>query len=189
MTKPGLLVAVVGGLVVVGLIGFAASRAAKPQITPNKPTKPTKPTGTTTKPKGTPGKENKAETLTKDEALSLADDSLDMLAAWGMVSPHKIYVKAIADKLAGAGDIRAADVNARVGAWSGVVVYAGLIDPEADMVANPGDYTLDQIGEQGLASDFPAFKQWAAQFMRANKRTEQAQLILDQIEANKRVNA
>lgn len=183
VNKAGLF-AVVGGLVVVGLVAAIATRP-KQLETPPEPTKPKKPTKPA-KPSspGVPGKETKGDTLTSEETVSLANDPTDLLAAWGMVSPHKVYVKAIADKLAAAGDTRSADINARIANWAGPVVYAGFIDPEASMVANPGNFTLDQIGEVGLGSDFPAFKQWAAQFMKANQREETAQLILDQIAAN-----
>lgn len=184
--KPGLALGIVGGLVVLGAVAaFAASKSKAAELVPT-PSKPSKPkpavTPKPTKPP-TPGKENTSTVLTANESASLTEDHADLLAAWGMVSPHKVYVQAIAQKLAAAGDTRAADVNARLANWGGVVSYAGLPSPEADIVASPIDYTFDQIAEQGLGSDFPNFKTWAAHFLMQNGHAEQAQLILDQMAA------
>lgn len=184
MARTGaILSSVVGGFALLAIVLIAkhqnASSSSAPAVHPAKAKK------STAKPaKVTPGKENPSLALDVNETASLASDPNDLLAAWGMVSPHKPYVTAIAQKLAEAGDTRAADVNARIANWSGPVVYAGLIDPEAAVVATPLDYAFDQIAELGLSTDFPAFKNWAGQYLKANGRTEQAQLIFEQMAAN-----
>ena len=191
MAKTGVPGAVVGigvGGVVRGIVTAAiASRRGVPELGAPKPAKPKPSTPKPSKPAAapTPGKENASTTLTANETASLVEDHADLLAAWGMVSPHKVYVQAIAQKLAAAGDTRASDVNARLANWSGPVTYAGLPSPEADMVASPIDYTFDQIAEQGLGSDFPNFKTWAAHFLMQEGHNEQAQMILDQMAATK----
>jgi len=185
----GALVGIAMGAVVLGVVTAAiASRRGIPPVGSNPPKPPPKPTtpkpGKPTAPP-TLGKENTSTALTANETASLAEDHADLLAAWGIVSPHKVYVQAIAQKLAAAGDTRAADVNARLANWAGAVTYAGLPSPEADIVASPIDYTFDQIAEQGLGSDFPNFKTWAAHFLMQAGHTEPAQMILDQMAATK----
>jgi hypothetical protein len=184
MARTGLILSsVVGGVALLAIVLIAKSQKATTPSVPAVKGKPKSPKSIAKPAKVTPGKENPSLAMDINEQASLAEDPADLLAAWGMVSPHKAYVTAIAQKLAEAGDTRAANVNARIGNWTGAVVYAGLIDPEASIVANPLDYTFDQISEMGLGSDFPAYKYWAAQYLKANKRTEQAQMILDQIAA------
>jgi hypothetical protein len=185
----GVVLVAVGGAVLVALVAavqIAAKRAAAPAtVAPAKPAKPKPPPSPTPAPGVATGQENKAAALTAAETLSLANDSADLLYAWGMVTPHKIYAQGIANKLASSGDTRAQYVNARVANWTGAVTYAGLMSPDADMVADPSKFTLDQIADGAGASDATNFKLWAAQFLRANQRNEQAQLILDQVEASK----
>ncbi len=184
MASKGTIIAgVVGGVALLAIIAVAARGSKTTRSSSSSPPVKTKPKPGAKEPTVTPGKENPSTAMTVNETVSLAEDPNDLLAAWGMVSPHKVYVQAIAQKLAAAGDTRAGDVNARLANWTGPVIYAGLISPEADMVANPLDYAFDQIADQGLASDFTAFKTWAAQFLKANKRIEQAQLILEQLAA------
>lgn len=187
-SKGAIIAGVVGGVALLAIIA-AAARGSKPtrSSTSSSPGVKSKPKPAGKEPTVTPGKENPSTALSVNESVSLAEDPNDLLAAWGMVSPHKVYVQAIAQKLAAAGDTRASDVNARLANWSGPMTYAGLISPEADMVANPLDYAFDQIADQGATSDFTAFKMWAAQFLKANKRTEQAQLIFDQLAATPKV--
>jgi putative intracellular protease/amidase len=185
MTKTGaILSSVVGGAALLAIVLIAKHQSKAPSSsTPAVKGKPKVPKSIAKPAKVTPGKENPSLAMDVNEQASLAEDPADLLAAWGMVSPHKAYVTAIAQKLAEAGDTRAANVNARIANWTGAVVYAGLIDPEASIVANPLDYTFDQISEMGLGTDFPAFKYWAAQYLKASNRTDQAQMILDQIAA------
>ena len=182
-SKGAIIGAVAGGVALLAIVAFATHQTKSSSSIPPTPTK-RKSTPVTKPAKVTPGKENPSLALDVNETASLESDPKDLLAAWGMVSPHKAYVTAIAQKLAEAGDTRAADINARVANWSGPVVYAGLIAPEALVVATPLDYAFDQIFELGMGTDFPAFKNWAAQYLKANQRTEQSDLIFEQMAAN-----
>jgi hypothetical protein len=189
----GAVVGVVAGVVLVAIIAGVAMTTAKPAQPVKSPTKKppagTKPTSTSSPaapPGVTVGRENTSSTLTADENVSLANDSADLLFAWGMVSPHKVYVTAIANALAVKGDTRAQYVNQRLAIWSTAgVAYANLISPEADIVADPSKYTLDQISDAGGASGTDNFKLWAAEFLKANQRADDAEIILAQIAASK----
>ena len=183
MARTGIILGVAGGVALLAVAVAATHKTKAASSSP--PTPASRKNKPITKPTvATPGKENPSLALDVNETASVAQDPNDLLAAWGMVSPHKAYVTAIAQKLAEASDTRAADINARVANWSGAVVYAGLIDPEASVIANPLDYAFDQIAELGLSTNFPAFKNWAAQYLKANHRTEQSDLIFEQIATN-----
>ena len=119
--------------------------------------------------------------LTTDEQLELDNGSNDLLYASGMVTPHKVYATAIANKLATLGDSRAADINYRIVSWNAAIAGAGMMADEAKIVASPAAFTLDSIASQASQSYHPLFVRWAAEFLRGNGRTEQADLLLAQL--------
>lgn len=178
-----LLVGAAAVLALVGLVGRKGSTSSSSK--PQKPTTKPKPSGgTTTKPTGTPtqpssGKENTSTALTAAEQLELSDDTADQLYASAVISPHKVFVIAAASKLATAGDTRAGDLNERVANWSSSVATANLTADEQEMINSPLDFTLDAIIAQASQSTNANFVRWAAGYVRAQGRTDSAD-VLDQ---------
>ena len=178
-----LLVGAAAILALVGLTGRKTSTSS-----PSKPIKPsgkpkpssgttTKPTGGTTPAKPSSGKENTA--LTSAEQLELQEDTANQLYASAMISPHKVFVVAAASKLATAGDTRAADLTERVANWSSSVATANLTADEQAMINSPLDFTLDGIIAQASQSTNANFVRWASSYVRAQGRTDSAD-VLDQ---------
>lgn len=124
--------------------------------------------------------DNTSPTLSTDESTAIANDSNDLLFGWGIVTNHKAFAQAIANKLAAAGDLRAVTINSRIANWS---TFNTLLNYETDMVANPMKYTYQQLTEAALASDSPEFKTWAASFLESENQVDSASLIRSQIAA------
>ena len=172
-------------LALVGLGGVAlwvlwprsASATVPPTTKPPVPVKPSTPKPTTPPVQA----QDVSTSLTSDEQLELDNGSRDLLYASGMVTPHKVYATAVANKLAEAGDTRSADVNQRVAMWSPAIAGAGLTADEEAIVSNPIGFTLDGIVSEASQSDHPGFVRWAAEFLRHNGRAEQADALLMQL--------
>lgn len=182
----------VGMAAVLALIGLASSKAktasaaAQPATKTPQPatgttrpstTKTTKTTKTASKTPTTP-----KSSLTAGEQLQLSETTGFQLYQAAMISSNKVFVVAAANKLATSGDTEAAnELNARVAQWS-TQSTVGLSADEQDMLANPTNYTLDQVISEASQSSNAGFVKWAAGYVRQNGRTDSAD-VLDQLAA------
>jgi hypothetical protein len=105
------------------------------------------------------------------------------LYTYGLISPHKIFVTAAADKLVSLNDVRASDLTLRLSMWSGLVVTAGLTAEQSAMVRSPLDYTLDQLISEASQTRSPGFVGWVAAYARSNGRADQADALLSLLAA------
>lgn len=170
-------------ILLLGLVGLGALMA-KPAASPAQPSpKPPTPKPPAVKaPAPAAATEDTSTSFSLFERATLQGDA-DDLYTYALVSPHKIFVTAAADKLVSLNDVRASDLTLRLSMWSGLVVTAGLTAEQSAMVRSPLDYTLDQLVSEASQTLSPGFVGWVAAYSRSNGRADQADALLSLLSA------
>ena len=170
-------------VLLLGLVGLGALMS-KPAALPAQPSpKPPAPKPPAAKlPTAAAATEDTSTSFSLFERATLQGDA-DDLYSYALISPHKIFVTAAADKLVSLNDVRASDLTLRLSMWSGLVITAGLTAEQSAMVRSPLDYTLDQLISEASQTRSPGFVGWVAAYARSNGRSDQADALLSLLSA------